>query len=116
MPEGGSCGGGKDIAFPVQMPHEDSHLIVFHPVAQDQIMHATTDVDRIDLDVTEMGESRSRIGNRNVPSHRPPCEAARGQRGDGDLAGHRNLSPHVSPPESRPSPCRADGAGPRLPH
>jgi hypothetical protein len=40
----------------VQVAHEAALAVVAHAVAQDEIVHAPADVDRVDLDVAVMSE------------------------------------------------------------
>jgi len=51
-------------------------------IAQDEIVHATADVERVDLDVAQMRQGRSGIGERLIQAERAAQEAAGDRRRD----------------------------------
>jgi hypothetical protein len=67
--------GGQSAAVAMQMAHQTALDVICHPVAEDQIMHAATDVDRVNLDVTVVGEGGGYVGHRRIeqqePAHKP---------------------------------------------
>lgn len=84
-------GARSDTGF-VQVAHQASDLIVTDAVAEDEIVHAPTDIDGIDLDVAVMGERGSDIGNRNIQSGCTTGEATGCKCGNSQ---HRIPSPPV---------------------
>jgi len=59
----------------VDVAHEVAFAIVGHAVAQDQVVHATADIDRIDLQETVVfkcsGDIRSGLIEKQGPLHKP---------------------------------------------
>ena len=64
----------------VQMSHEAFFAIANHAVAQNMIMHSPTDVDRINLHITEVLEHAGNIGRGFIEQHGSPVKTP-GQRG-----------------------------------
>ena len=67
--------GGERLIFAVNVAHQIAFAIICHAVAQDQVVHATADIDRIDLHETVMikrgGDIRSGLIEKQGPLHKP---------------------------------------------
>jgi hypothetical protein len=61
-----------DVRVSVHMVQQGTFAIAGHAVAKDQVMHATTDIDGIDLHVAEMQESLADRDCRLVEQECPP--------------------------------------------
>ena len=66
MLESGALRGRQRSASAVQVAQEAALPVAGDPVAQDVVVHAPGDVDRVDLDVTEVGDGRGDVGRRSV--------------------------------------------------
>jgi hypothetical protein len=110
--EGGTAFGRQRAARAMQMASKPAFVVAGNPIAQDQIVHATADIDGIHLHVTEVGKGRSDCGNGPIKQERPPLEATSNCRTDTDGAKHRvsaeirllarkPASPLVAPAKSR---------------
>ena len=62
--------------FAMHMPHQILLAITAHTMPQDVILHATADIDRIDLHKPQMPQRRCHIGKRTVQTRRPDHEAS----------------------------------------
>jgi hypothetical protein len=62
----------------MEMAHEIPFAIIADAIPQDEIMHATADVDRIDLNVAVVGESVPDVGDWFVEQQRSTHKAASG--------------------------------------
>jgi hypothetical protein len=64
------------------MAHEVTFAVGGHAVAQDEVVHAAADIDRIDLDVAVVGEGRADVGAGFIHHKRPTLETSGGEKGD----------------------------------
>jgi len=64
--------------FAMHMPHEIALAIAAYTRAQNMIVHATADIDGIDLHKTQMIERRARISKSGIQTSGLPHETARG--------------------------------------
>ena len=69
---------GTAWPFAMHMPHEIALTIASHTMSQNVIVHATADIDGIDLHKTQMIERRARISKSGIQTSSLPHETARG--------------------------------------
>jgi len=82
MLEGGAGGRGeRGGGVAVEKTHEIALAITSDAIAQDQIVHASADVDRINLHVAVVGESRGQIGRGRREQERAADKRAGGGGG-----------------------------------
>jgi hypothetical protein len=89
MFEGGAVFGWQGVAVAVQVAAKAAFDVAGDAVAQDQIVHATADIDGIHLHVTKVGEGVADRGNRPVKQERPPVETTGNCWADPDGGRHR---------------------------
>jgi hypothetical protein len=66
------------------MTHEVAFTVTANAVAQNEIVHAPADVDRIDLDVAMVGEGRRDVGRGFVEKQRPTQKLPGGEGSDAE--------------------------------
>ena len=76
MLESGAVRRRKRCAVAVEMAHEIALAVAGHAVAQDKIVHAPADVDRVDLHVAVISEGRGDVGVRCIEPEDAAKEAA----------------------------------------
>ena len=74
MFEGEALVGGERIFVAVQMPHEFAFAVARHTVAENVIVHASADVDRVNLHVPVMRENRGDVGDGLVEENGAPMK------------------------------------------
>ena len=82
MLERGARGGRQRRGVAVEVAHEAALAVALHAMPQDQVVHASADIDRINLDVAVVGERGADVRDGGVEQQRAPQETPRGQRGD----------------------------------
>src|SRR3954468_1856773 len=70
---------GQGSSVAMQMPHQVAFPIFRHPIAEHEVMHAPGDVDRIDLDVSVMGEGSAYTSRRLIEQERTAHKPAGGE-------------------------------------
>jgi hypothetical protein len=80
--KGETLRGGQRGVGPVHVPHQVAHAVTGDAVAQDEVVHAPADIDRIDLHVPVVAERRVDPGRGRIKQQRPAHEAPRRGRGD----------------------------------
>lgn len=81
-------GGGENRIIAMQVAHEVAFTVAGHAVAQDEIVHAAADVDRIDLHIAEMRDHAGDGAGGRIDQRGPAQEAAGGLGGDGEEGWH----------------------------
>ena len=89
MFEGAAFGRRERRLRPVDISQQVALAVTRDPVAQDEIMHAPADVDRVDLHVAVVGEGGAHVGHGSVEQQRPAHKTAGGQGGDLERRGQR---------------------------
>ena len=60
----------------MQMTHQVTLPVAGHAVAQDEVVHASADIDRVDLDIAVVAEGGAEAGGRGVQQQGAAHEAA----------------------------------------
>jgi hypothetical protein len=67
------------LPIPVQVPHQFAFAIAVDAIAEDEVVHPAADIDRVDLNVTQVSQGGRHIRRRGVEEQGPAEETA----GDG---------------------------------
>ena len=73
---------------PVEEAHQVSLAVAGHAIAQDEIVHATRDIDRVDLDVAVVRKCRADVGMWSIQAQGGMREAAGGGAAQCKRRGH----------------------------
>ena len=90
----------------VKMPREIALAVVAHAIAQNQIVHASADIDRVDLHVPEMRESSVDAGKRGIEALGAANKLACGEPSDFQSGGIKRKDAKKQSSEKKPSSDR----------
>ena len=83
--------GGERLIFAVNVAHQIAFAIVGHAVAQDQIVHAPADIDRVDLHESVVIKRGGDIGSGLIEKQGPLHKPAGCFRGNLERWGHSQI-------------------------
>jgi hypothetical protein len=83
--EGTALPGREGISIAVKVSHQVAFAVAGHAMTKDQVVHASTDIDRIDLHVAVVSERGANIADGSVEQQLASQEAT--GCGAGDLSG-----------------------------
>jgi hypothetical protein len=70
------------------MPHEIALAVASDAIAKDEIVHPTADVDRVDLNITEMFEGMVDASDRFIEQHSTTVKTTCHRRSQGERSRH----------------------------